>query len=94
MAMARRTASEASSVAAVFDHVTIRVSDREASERFYATVLRPLGLETRRGEMFTEWASVAQAHEEFPVLRVLRIAFYPASTELVDAFVEVVDRDR
>jgi catechol 2,3-dioxygenase-like lactoylglutathione lyase family enzyme len=26
----------------VFDHVTIRVSDREASERFYDTVLRTL----------------------------------------------------
>jgi catechol 2,3-dioxygenase-like lactoylglutathione lyase family enzyme len=27
------------------DHVTIRVSDREASERFYDTVLRTLGIE-------------------------------------------------
>ena len=30
---------------AVFDHVTIRVADREASERFYATVLPTLGIE-------------------------------------------------
>jgi catechol 2,3-dioxygenase-like lactoylglutathione lyase family enzyme len=29
----------------VFDHVTIRVSDRAASERFYPTVLRTLGVE-------------------------------------------------
>jgi catechol 2,3-dioxygenase-like lactoylglutathione lyase family enzyme len=29
----------------VFDHVTIRVSDRAASERFYTTVLRTLGVE-------------------------------------------------
>ena len=29
----------------MFDHVTIRVSDREASETFYATVLRALGVE-------------------------------------------------
>jgi catechol 2,3-dioxygenase-like lactoylglutathione lyase family enzyme len=72
----------------VFDHVTIRVSDRAASERFYTTVLRPLGLETKRGEMFTEWGdfSVAQADEEFPVSRGLHIAFYAPSTELVDAF--------
>src|SRR3954452_8343731 len=88
MAKARRTVDNASSVAAVFDHVTIRVSDREASERFYRTVLRPLGLETRRGDMFTEWGdfSVAQADEEFPVSRGLHVAFYAPSTELVDAF--------
>jgi catechol 2,3-dioxygenase-like lactoylglutathione lyase family enzyme len=29
----------------VFDRVTIRVSDRAASERFYLTVLRALGIE-------------------------------------------------
>jgi catechol 2,3-dioxygenase-like lactoylglutathione lyase family enzyme len=28
----------------VFDHVTIRVSNREAAERFYTTVLGTLGL--------------------------------------------------
>ena len=40
----------------VFDHVTIRVSDREASERFYATVLSTLGIEqTHSGEHFPEW---------------------------------------
>jgi hypothetical protein len=27
----------------MFDHVTIRVTNREASERFYDTVLRTLG---------------------------------------------------
>jgi hypothetical protein len=29
----------------VFDHVTMRVSDREASERFYRTVPAVLGIE-------------------------------------------------
>jgi catechol 2,3-dioxygenase-like lactoylglutathione lyase family enzyme len=29
----------------VFDHVTIRVSDRAASERFYTTLLRTLDVE-------------------------------------------------
>jgi catechol 2,3-dioxygenase-like lactoylglutathione lyase family enzyme len=28
----------------VFEHVTLRVSDRQASERFYDTVLRTLGI--------------------------------------------------
>jgi catechol 2,3-dioxygenase-like lactoylglutathione lyase family enzyme len=40
----------------VFDHVTIRVSDRAASERFYTTVLRTLGIEpSYAGEDFVEW---------------------------------------
>jgi catechol 2,3-dioxygenase-like lactoylglutathione lyase family enzyme len=29
----------------VFDHVTVRVSDREAAERFYDTVLPAIGPE-------------------------------------------------
>ena len=29
----------------MFDHVTIRVSDRAASERFYDTVLGAIGIE-------------------------------------------------
>ena len=37
----------------MFDHVTIRVADRAASERFYDTVLTPLGLDaTYRTELF------------------------------------------
>jgi catechol 2,3-dioxygenase-like lactoylglutathione lyase family enzyme len=39
----------------VFDHVTIRVSDRAASERFYETVLPAIGLDKpRRGDHYTE----------------------------------------
>jgi catechol 2,3-dioxygenase-like lactoylglutathione lyase family enzyme len=71
----------------VFDHVTIRASDREASERFYTTVLGAAGYETTRGELFTEWAdfSVAQADDEFPVSRNLHVALF-ASRDQVDAF--------
>src|SRR3954453_13506873 len=88
MAKARRTVDNASSVAAVFDHVTIRVSDREASERFYTTVLGVLGLERKRGELFDEWGefSIAAADDEFPLTRGLHVAFYASSTELVDEF--------
>ena len=40
----------------MFDHVTIRVSDRGASERFYDTVLGAIGIdESRSGKGFTEW---------------------------------------
>jgi catechol 2,3-dioxygenase-like lactoylglutathione lyase family enzyme len=42
----------------VFDHVTIRVSDRAASGAFYATVLRTLGVEpSYNGDDLVEWAN-------------------------------------
>jgi catechol 2,3-dioxygenase-like lactoylglutathione lyase family enzyme len=73
----------------VFDHVTIRVSEREASERFYATVLRALGSEpTFSGEEFPEWDdfSLSQASEEHPVTKRLHIGFVAPSREHVDEF--------
>ena len=40
----------------MFDHVTIRVSDREASERFYDTVLATLGIgRLSRDDALAEW---------------------------------------
>jgi hypothetical protein len=40
----------------VFDHVTIRVCDRDESERFYELVLPTLGIEqTYSGEHGAEW---------------------------------------
>jgi catechol 2,3-dioxygenase-like lactoylglutathione lyase family enzyme len=53
----------------VFDHVTIRVSDRESSERFYATVLATLGIEqSYSGDDFAEWDdfSLSAATAEHP----------------------------
>jgi catechol 2,3-dioxygenase-like lactoylglutathione lyase family enzyme len=72
----------------MFDHVTIRVADREASERFYDTVLAPLGLEPNRVELFTEWGdfSVAPVSDEHPPTRRLHVAFGTESREQVDAF--------
>jgi catechol 2,3-dioxygenase-like lactoylglutathione lyase family enzyme len=73
----------------VFDHVTIRVSDREESERLYATVLRTLGVETSHSdEHYAEWGdfSVAQASDEKPVTRRLHVAFFARSRADVDAF--------
>jgi catechol 2,3-dioxygenase-like lactoylglutathione lyase family enzyme len=73
----------------VFDHVTIRVSDREASERFYATVLRTLDIEqSHSGRDFTEWAdfSLTQADDEDPVTRRLHVAFVAPSRAHVDEF--------
>jgi predicted lactoylglutathione lyase len=76
----------------MFDHVTLRVSDRGASERFYDTVLSTIGIEkTGTGEHYTEWNdfSLAQASPERPATRGLHIGFGVASRQLVDAFWEV-----
>jgi catechol 2,3-dioxygenase-like lactoylglutathione lyase family enzyme len=73
----------------VFDHVTIRASDREASKRFYATVLPTLGIElTTDDGRYLEWIdfSVAQASEEHAVTRRLHIGFRAPSRGHVDAF--------
>jgi catechol 2,3-dioxygenase-like lactoylglutathione lyase family enzyme len=77
-------------VVVVFDHVTIRVADRGASERFYDTVLRTLGIgRDATGDAFTEWGgqfSLAAADAEHPVTRGLHIARAAPSREHVHAF--------
>jgi catechol 2,3-dioxygenase-like lactoylglutathione lyase family enzyme len=76
----------------VFDHVTIRVSDRKASEQFYDTVLGVLGFDAEYSdELFTEWDdfSLTAATEWSPVTRGLHIGFGTSSRERVDEFWEV-----
>src|SRR5256885_829224 len=73
----------------MFDHVTIRVADRAESERFYDTVLTPLGIErTYSTGTFSEWRdfSLTSADEEHPPTRRLHVAFVAPSREQVDAF--------
>jgi catechol 2,3-dioxygenase-like lactoylglutathione lyase family enzyme len=73
----------------MFDHVTIRVSDRDASERFYDTVLRTLGIdESYRTKTISEWQDfmVTGADAEHPVTRRLHIGFVAPDRERVDAF--------
>jgi catechol 2,3-dioxygenase-like lactoylglutathione lyase family enzyme len=73
----------------VFDHVTLRVSDRAASERFYDTVLATLGIEKGHSDgWYAEWGdfSIAQATEEKPVTRGLHIGFVSPSRAHVDEF--------
>lgn len=73
----------------MFDHVTIRASDRDASERFFDTVLVPLGIErSHSGRDFTEWDDfgLTQADEEDPVTRRLHVAFVAPSRSEVDEF--------
>src|SRR4051794_22182670 len=66
----------------MFDHVTIRVRDRDASERFYDTVLAELGIDrTYRTRWFSEWNdfSLAGAEDEHPVTQRLHIGFVASS---------------
>jgi catechol 2,3-dioxygenase-like lactoylglutathione lyase family enzyme len=73
----------------VFDHVTIRASDRDASERFYNTVLATLGLDPPHSDDdYAEWGdfSLAQANDEKPVTRRLHVAFWATSRSEADGF--------
>ena len=73
----------------MFDHVTIRVTDRGASERFYNTVLPALGIpEARSGEHYPQWDdfSLSLAAEGEPVTRGLHVGFVAPSRADADAF--------
>jgi catechol 2,3-dioxygenase-like lactoylglutathione lyase family enzyme len=73
----------------VFDHVTITVSDRAASEAFYDTVLSAIGSErSATGETYTEWDdfSLMVASPERATTRRLHIGFVAPSPAHVDAF--------
>jgi catechol 2,3-dioxygenase-like lactoylglutathione lyase family enzyme len=73
----------------VFDHVTIRVADRAASERFYLTVLGALDIEQdRSGPDLAEWDdfSLAAAASPGEVTRGLHIGFAAPSRAHVDRF--------
>jgi catechol 2,3-dioxygenase-like lactoylglutathione lyase family enzyme len=73
----------------VFDHVTIRVSHRDASERFYNAVLQTLGIGTTyRDARFAEWDdfSLTAADADNPVTHGLHVGFGATSREHVDAF--------
>ena len=69
--------------------MTTRVSDRDASRRFYETVLAPLGHAiSTAGDHFDEWNDfgLAQARDDRPVTRRLHVAFVARSRADVDGF--------
>ena len=73
----------------MFDHVTLRVSDLDASARFYTTVLDTLGVPRQDNDIGPEWdndLSLARADAEHPVTRNLHIAFFAPSHDEVRAF--------
>jgi catechol 2,3-dioxygenase-like lactoylglutathione lyase family enzyme len=73
----------------VFDHVTIRVTDRDASEAFYDSVLRTLAIDqSYRTDTFSMWREfmITGATAENPVTRRLHVGFAAPSREQVDEF--------
>jgi catechol 2,3-dioxygenase-like lactoylglutathione lyase family enzyme len=73
----------------IFDHVTIRVSDREASQSFYETVLATLGIEkTFEDGQFVEWDdwSLMMEREGKPATQRLHTGFPAPSRDDVDRF--------
>ncbi len=73
----------------MFDHVTIRVADLAASERFYRTTLERLGIEpTHAGVNRVAWSdfSIMAADGEHPPTRHLHVAFVSPTREDVGAF--------
>jgi catechol 2,3-dioxygenase-like lactoylglutathione lyase family enzyme len=77
----------------VFDHVTIRVSDRDASREFYEVGLSALGYEVSNdGDDYVEWRdfSIAQAGDERALTRRLHVGFVSPSVETVEEFWRVL----
>ena len=70
----------------MFDHVTIRVTDREASDRFYDTVLPVLGKRRFDDGSYSEWGDLSLVPDDKPPAERLHIAFYAPTRELVDEF--------
>ncbi|MEO5634558.1 VOC family protein [Gaiella sp.] len=73
----------------MFDHVTIRVSDRLTSEAAYAAVLGELGVEsTYADDWFVEWEefSLLEASNGRRATSGLHIGFVAPSRAHVDAF--------
>jgi catechol 2,3-dioxygenase-like lactoylglutathione lyase family enzyme len=73
----------------MFDHVTIRVTERAASERFYDTVLTPLGIDrTYSTGTFSEWREflLTPCDDATPPTRRLHVGFVAPSREQVDEF--------
>ena len=73
----------------MFDHVTIRVSDRARSERFYDTVLAQLGADQTYGTWsFVMWHDflLTESDAEHAVTRNAEITFAAPSREQVDGF--------
>jgi len=76
----------------MFDHITIRVADRDASETFYDKVLRPLAIDqSYRTNTFSEWGEflVTERDHGHPPTRGLHVGFVAPSRAQVDRFWQI-----
>ena len=70
----------------MLDHVDIRVADRDASQRFYETVLTTLGRTDHEDDSeYIDWGDFSIVSDGQPVAKHLHIAFSAPSPELVSA---------
>jgi catechol 2,3-dioxygenase-like lactoylglutathione lyase family enzyme len=73
----------------MFDHVTIRASDRARSEHLYRTVLAELDVvPTSCGDLLVAWNdfAIVAADAQHPPTRRLHVGFVAPDREAVDAF--------
>jgi predicted lactoylglutathione lyase len=73
----------------VIDHITLRVSDFQASKAFYTTVLAPLGHELGWGDdekKLAEWGDFSIAQDGKPLSENVHVAFAAKNRREVDAF--------
>jgi catechol 2,3-dioxygenase-like lactoylglutathione lyase family enzyme len=71
----------------MIDHVTVRVSDFEASKAFYSCVLAPLGFgDAQVHAGFAEWGDFSITQDGEPLSENVHIAFGAESRAEVDAF--------
>jgi catechol 2,3-dioxygenase-like lactoylglutathione lyase family enzyme len=73
----------------VIDHLTLRVSDFEASKAFYSRILAPLGhkLDSEDPEgRLAEWGDFSIAQDGKPLSENVHVAFAAKNREQVDAF--------
>jgi catechol 2,3-dioxygenase-like lactoylglutathione lyase family enzyme len=73
----------------MFDHLTLRVADRDASEEFYRLVLAELGFSpSHESPEYIEWDDfgLLRANAANPATTRLHIGFAASSRALVDAF--------
>jgi catechol 2,3-dioxygenase-like lactoylglutathione lyase family enzyme len=73
----------------VIDHITLRVSDFQASKAFYTTVLAPLGHELGWGDeekKLAEWGDISIAQDGKPLSENVHVAFAAKNRQEVDAF--------
>lgn len=73
----------------MIDHVTLRVSDFEASKAFYIIVLAPLGYEepwSDDEQRAADWGDLSISQDEKPLTRNVHLGFAAKSRVEVDAF--------